>query len=138
MFPHTVWSGPAVTTGAGGIVILTFEDTEGQAPLGAEVNVRVTEPAFCSPIVGPYIAFNVVLFGENVPAPPLHVPGEPEPANCTGKSLVHTVWLGPAFTDGAVVNVTTMVSLTSLHKVLPVVVRYKLILPNVISAAEGL
>ncbi len=51
---------------------------------------------------------------------------------------MQTVWLGPAFTDGTVVNVTTIVSLSSLQDVLPVVARYKLILPRVISAGEGL
>ncbi len=52
MFPQTFWSGPAFTNGPAGIVILTLEDTCGQAPFAMEVSLRVTDPAALSAAEG--------------------------------------------------------------------------------------
>jgi hypothetical protein len=43
------------------------------------VSVSVTDPELISVAVGVYVAVRDVLLGENVPAPPLHVPEEAEP-----------------------------------------------------------
>jgi hypothetical protein len=67
---------PATAVGAGLKKIVTGElaAAHGPAPSGSfVVRVSVTNPAAISPAVGVYVAFNVVLFGLNAPAPPDHV-----------------------------------------------------------------
>ena len=64
----------------GFIVITTEEVTAGQGPAGSlVVKVNVTEPLLTSVPVGVYTAFSVVLLGEKVPAPLLHVPPVADP-----------------------------------------------------------
>ena len=48
LLPHSVWSRPAFTVGAGVMPYVTDEDTGLQRPLPAEVSVRVTVPAAIS------------------------------------------------------------------------------------------
>ena len=75
LLAHTVWSAPAFTVAAGLIVIVIVSLTARHGPVGSSVvNVNVTVPAVASPADGVYTAFNVVVFGLKVPAPPLHVP----------------------------------------------------------------
>ena len=70
-----VWAGPALAVAEGLMVIITEEVVAGQGPAGSlVVNINVTEPLLISVEFGVYTAFKVVLFGEKVPAPPLHVP----------------------------------------------------------------
>ena len=60
---------------AGFKVIVTEEVAAGQGPAGSlVVNVNITDPLLTSVGVGVYTALSVVLFGEKLPAPPLHIP----------------------------------------------------------------
>ena len=69
-----VCGGPALAMAIGFIVITTEDVTAGQGPAGSlVVNINVTEPLLTSVPVGVYTAFSVVLLGEKVPVPPLHV-----------------------------------------------------------------
>ena len=62
------------------MVMITEEVAEGQGPVGSlVVNTNVIEPLFFSVVVGVYVVFKVVLLGEKVPAPPLHVPFVADP-----------------------------------------------------------
>ena len=57
------------------MVIITEEVASEQGPAGSlVVSVNVAEPLLTSVELGVYTAFNVVLFGEKLPAPPLHAP----------------------------------------------------------------
>ena len=70
-----VCTGPALAVVEGLIVIITEDVAEEQGPAGSlVVNVNVTEPLLISVEVGIYTALRVALFGEKLPAPPLHVP----------------------------------------------------------------
>ena len=76
------------------------------------VNVSVTVPAVISAAEGVYWAFNVVLFGLNVPVPPLQVPLDAPPptlpASVTVGLVEHAVWSAPAFAVAAGLIVMTI------------------------------
>ena len=74
---------------------------EPHGPAGSvPVKVSVAVPAAISAALGVYTAFNVVLFGEKLPPPPLQVPvvDPPDtlPASVTAGLLEQTVWSDPA------------------------------------------
>ncbi len=102
-------------------------------------NISFTEPAAISEAVGVYVAVRLLLSGVYLPRPPLHTPVFPEPFNCIGKFVVHTVIvsLGPALIGGAGENDSFMVSLTELHVPFPVLVMASCIEPAAKSDAEG-
>src|SRR2546429_400247 len=90
---HTTWSRPALTITAGLMAMRTSSLTAPHGPEGSSlVRVSVTPPAAISSAVGAYVALSAEELGENVPAPPLHVPPVVDPpttpARCTGKELV--------------------------------------------------
>ena len=93
------------------MVIITEEVAAGQDPAGSlVVNINVTEPLFASVAVGVYTALSVVLLGEKLPAPLLHVPlvADPptDPARVTLEP-VQMVWGGPALAVAAGLMVIT-------------------------------
>ena len=102
LLAQTVWSAPAFAVATALIVITIVSIAAPQGPAGSSVvSVTVAVPAVISPGVGVYVAFKVVVFGANVPAP-LHVAlvaAPPnEPARVVAGLLAQTVWAGPAFT----------------------------------------
>jgi hypothetical protein len=74
-----------IVTGVGAVGACPIEIdiaslAEPQGPAGSfVVSVSVTNPAVISAALGVYVAFNVALFGLNVPAPPDHVAEEAPP-----------------------------------------------------------
>ena len=70
---HKVWSGPALTTGAGVIVTVISSAIEAQPPV--EVNVIVMNPFAVSAALGIYVVERVEAVGEKVPVPAVvHIP----------------------------------------------------------------
>ena len=63
LFLHFVWSTPALTVGAGVIVIVILSLTDEQFPLPVVVNVKVTFPAPISPGEGVYELLRAVFPG---------------------------------------------------------------------------
>ena len=58
-----------VTTGTGAKITSTVSSSDKQVPLFDEVRISSTWPAVVSAVLGMYVAFSVVLFGENEPVP---------------------------------------------------------------------
>ena len=88
------------TTGISLMVIVIASDDAIHEPDGSSVvKVKVTVPAVISPAEGVYTAFNVLAFGVNVPAPPVHEADEALPPNAPFKvwvALAQMVTSGPA------------------------------------------
>ena len=81
-----------------------------------------------------------MLFGENVPAPPLQIaPVAPlkEPFKVITLLFAHTVPFAPASTIGAGVKVITRLLCTALQLPLPVVVKVSVNVPAASSAGVG-
>ena len=74
LFLHAVKFGPAFTVGAFVKLIITLSTVCLQLPLLVDVKVKLTVPAAISDALGLYKEFKVVLFGVNVPVPPLQMP----------------------------------------------------------------
>jgi hypothetical protein len=74
LLPQAVWFAPALETGEGAKLIVILSATALQFPLPVEVSVSVVCPAVSSAFDGVYSALSVVLFGVNVPPPPLQMP----------------------------------------------------------------
>src|SRR6186713_2461729 len=94
---------PALTIGAGVNVMMRVSLAGVQLPLPVVVSVSVTWPPAMSPAPGTYVAFNVLVFGVNVPVPPLHTPPVAVttlPPSETEALFPHTVTSGPALAVG--------------------------------------
>jgi len=106
-----------------------------------DINLRVTEPATVSVLLGWYVVDKLVLDGLNVPVPELDqipVPVVDVPVRLTFGLFPQTVILFPAVTVTLEMNVITMVSVTGLQFPLPVDVSTSVTLPAVVSALLGL
>src|SRR6478609_3269092 len=107
--------------------------------------VKVTFPAVVSAVLGTYCAAAVVLFGLNVPVPVLVHCTPPAiveaPLMVMAEALAHLFLSIPAVTVGAGVMVITRLSVTALHKPLPVVIAVRVTVVGVavvgLSAVEG-
>ena len=78
-----------------------------QFPLAVDVKVKFTNPAKSSPALGVYVAVSAVLFGLNVPAPPVQIPEvvgpETVPVSTEAGLFLQDEILSPAFEVGGVV-----------------------------------
>lgn len=120
---------------------VTLSSSGLQFPLAVEVRIRITLPAAVSAGVGTYVAVRAVAVGVKLPVPSVvHVPLPVEllPLSEAFGLLIQTEILAPALTNGALVMVTIMVSVTGLHRPTPVVVSMMATLPLAVSAASGI
>src|ERR1051326_5236147 len=113
LFAQTVVSLPATVSGMDVMVITMVSVTAKQFRLLVEVSKSVTVPAVVSAALRLYVAFNVVLLGENVPLPrvlhtPVVAPPETVPFRFALMLPEQMIWLGPASTLGAGVMVITI------------------------------
>jgi hypothetical protein len=110
LFLHSVWSGPAVASGPGTILIRILSFTGKQLlPIDEVVRARVTPPANISEAEAVYWVLNESALGLNVPVPfdqDPPIPPDMVPLRvATGKLVQTSMIAGPAFTVGGSVKV---------------------------------
>ena len=142
LFPQTVWLVPAETIGTSEIINAMLSDEEAHVPKGKVVKVSVTLPVVVSASLGVYMAV-VELLSSKVPVPVVVHTADAarvKLADIVASLLFpQTVWLGPASTTGAGVNVTIIVlgSENAEQLAVPLTVHVKVTVPAVVSASLG-
>lgn len=113
--PHISWSAPAFAfVGAFEIVMCTVSVTAAHKPFPVEVSTKFVPPALISELLGVYVLFKVVVFGENAPLPNVvHMPPVAfviMPFKAAFALFPQTVWSVLALTIGFGLIVTVVVN----------------------------